>query len=79
VKKATVTDGATLNPVHVVHPNAVYSLATARAALNLKENTLPREVKPGRLRVASRAGRYLILGKWLLEWIEGADGRRKNR
>jgi hypothetical protein len=35
---------------------------------------LPREIRLGRLRTSKRAGKYLILGGWLLQWI--ADGER---
>jgi hypothetical protein len=30
-------------------------------------------VREGRLRIARRAGRYYILGRWLLEWLEGGE------
>jgi hypothetical protein len=43
----------------------------------LAKNCLPREIRLGRLRVAKRAGKYMILGKWLLEWIEGGELSRR--
>jgi hypothetical protein len=30
------------------------------------------------LRIAKRAGKYYILGKWLIEWIEGGEVRRRS-
>jgi hypothetical protein len=64
--------------VPVIHRNAVYDLDQARNTLRLAKATLGREIRLGRLRVAKRAGRYLILGKWLLEWIiAGEVGRDK--
>jgi hypothetical protein len=62
---------------HVIHRHAVYSLETARAALGLAKATLKREIRIGRLRVARRAGKYFILGAWLLEWLETGEIPRK--
>lgn len=59
--------------VHVIKSTAVYTLETARAALGLARACLPREIKLGRLRVARRGGKYMILGSWLLSWIEGGE------
>jgi hypothetical protein len=61
---------------HVIDPNAVYEMPHARAALRLAKGTLSREIKLGRLRSAKRAGKVLILGAWLLEWIAGGEVRR---
>jgi hypothetical protein len=63
--------------VPVIRPNAVYSLELARHTLLLAKNCLPREIRLGRLRVAKRAGKYLILGKWLLEWIAAGEVTRR--
>jgi hypothetical protein len=57
-------------PIHVVDPRAVYSRDQAREALGLRENSLGREIRAGRLRVAKRCGRYFILGSWILDWLE---------
>jgi hypothetical protein len=63
----------------IINPTAVYTIATARAALGLAENTLPRECRLGRLRCSKRAGKILILGAWLLQWIEGGEVKRRHR
>ena len=62
---------------HVIAPTAVYSVVEAQAALRLKESTIRREVREGRLRVSKRAGKYLLLGEWLIEWVRGGEVRRK--
>jgi hypothetical protein len=62
---------------HVIEPTAVYSVAEAVAALRLRQSTIRRELREGRLRVAKRAGRYYLLGKWLLAWIEGGEVCRR--
>jgi hypothetical protein len=63
--------------LQVIHPTSVYSLEAAREALGLARATLGREIRLGRLRVSKRAGRYFILGAWLLEWLEAGEVRRK--
>jgi hypothetical protein len=62
--------------IHVIEPNAIYTLASARAALGLTKTTLGREVRLGRLRAARRGGKYFILGAWLLEWLEAGEVHR---
>jgi hypothetical protein len=61
---------------HIIHPRAVYSLAAAQLALGLPKTTLGREVRLGRLRVAKRAGRYFVLGEWLLQWLLEGEASR---
>jgi hypothetical protein len=63
--------------VHVIDPNAAYTLETARAALGLPATCLRREVRLGRLRVSKRSGRYYILGEWILEWIREGEIKRR--
>jgi hypothetical protein len=63
--------------VHVIDPNGVYFWDVARQLLRFKESTIRREVREGRLRVSKRAGRYFILGRWLIEWIEKGEVQRK--
>jgi hypothetical protein len=63
--------------VHVIHPAAVYTMDDARRVLRLRQSTIRREVREGRLRIACRAGRRYLLGEWLLQWIrEGELPRR---
>jgi hypothetical protein len=62
---------------HTILPTAVYDLEAARIALGLTKTTLNRELRLGRLRVAKRAGKYFVLGEWLLEWLRTGEVRRK--
>lgn len=59
--------------IHTINPTAVYSRDTARRILGLRKSTISREIRERRLRVSMRAGRYFILGKWILEWIEAGE------
>jgi hypothetical protein len=63
--------------VHVIAPTGVYFVEDAKRILRLKESTIRREVREGRLRISKRAGRYFILGAWLLAWIRGGEVRRR--
>jgi hypothetical protein len=64
---------------HVIHPRAVYTVASLQAALGLTRTTVAREVRLGRLRVSRRSGRYFIIGRWALQWLEEGEVRRKDR
>jgi hypothetical protein len=64
---------------HVVNPDAVYTLASAAAALGLAKECLPREVRLGRLEARKRAGRYWLLGRWLIRWLETGQPHRSWR
>jgi len=64
--------------IPTIRPTAVFGLEQARAALGLAKNCLPREIRLGRLRVSKRAGRYLILGEWILEWIRSGEVSRQS-
>jgi hypothetical protein len=61
--------------VHVVHPTAVYGVDDAIRMFRLRKSTIRREIREGRLRVSKRAGRYFLLGLWLIEWIEAGELR----
>ena len=58
---------------HTINATAVYDLEAARLALELTKTTLSRELRLRRLRCAKRAGRYFILGEWLLEWLREGE------
>jgi hypothetical protein len=69
-----------LSQPHVIEPSAVYTVESLRAALGLPKSTVGREVRLGRLRVTKRAGKYFILGSWVLEWLEkGELGHNRKR
>jgi hypothetical protein len=62
-----------MNAPHVIHPNAVYDREAVVITLGFPKTILLREIGLGRLRCAKRAGKYFILGQWLLDWIEAAE------
>jgi excisionase family DNA binding protein len=64
---------------HLIEPTAVYSVAEAQAVLRLKNSTIRRELREGRLRVSKRAGRHYLLGEWLLEWLRGGEIKRRRQ
>ena len=64
-------------PPHVINDNAGYTVSQAGKLLGLPKSCLPREVRLCRLRVSKRAGRYFVLGKWLLEWLEAGERRKE--
>jgi hypothetical protein len=70
------TDSQPTPPPHTISPHAVYSIAAAQVALGLARETLPREIRLGRLQARQRGGRYLILGQWLLDWISTGRAHR---
>jgi hypothetical protein len=70
---------STTNVPPVIELNAVFTRDSLRAALGLREYTLKREIREGRLRFSKRAGRHFILGRWVLEWLETGEVRRRKR
>jgi hypothetical protein len=59
--------------VHVILPGAIYFVDDAQRLLRLRSSTIRREVRERRLRISKRAGRYFILGEWLLAWIKAGE------
>jgi hypothetical protein len=59
-----------------IDPRAVFTVAQAQTLLGLRQNSLPREIRAGRLRCAKRCGRHFILGAWLIEWLEQGEMHR---
>lgn len=72
----TIDEPTKVQDVHTIQETAVYSRESARRTLGLRKSTISREIRERRLRVSKRAGRYFILGKWLLEWIEDGEQTR---
>jgi hypothetical protein len=56
-------------------PTACYDLQQAAYLLGVTQSTLPREISLGRLRHARRAGKVLLLGQWLIDWLENGAER----
>jgi hypothetical protein len=57
--------------VAIIDPHAVYSLTGLQTALRLRKNSLPREIKGKRLVAHRRCGRWWLIGKDVLAWLEG--------
>jgi hypothetical protein len=60
----------------IIAPTGVYSVAQVRSMLGLRQSSLRREIKQGRLAVNKRCGKYFFLGEQLLEWLRGGEIRR---
>jgi hypothetical protein len=56
-----------------IDPNAVWSLDAFLEDFDVRRSTVRREVKYKRLRVSRRAGKYYLLGRWILEWLEAGE------
>jgi hypothetical protein len=54
----------------------VYTVPAATSALGLARECLPREIRLGRLEARKRGGRYFLLGRWLLHWLETGQAHR---
>jgi len=63
--------------IPIIHPRAIYSIASMTATLSLKPGTVPREIRLHRLRCAKRAGRIFITGQWILQWIQEGERIRQ--
>jgi hypothetical protein len=66
-------------PNLIIRTNAIYTLEGLRSSLGLPKSTLSREIRLARLRVTKRAGRYFLLGKWIIQWLEEGEVRRNDR
>jgi hypothetical protein len=64
------------NKCRTIRVGDVYSVPELAELLSVKPNTLPREIRLRRLRAAKRAGRYFILGAWVLEWLRAGEIRK---
>lgn len=62
---------------HVIDLYGVYSVEDAIKIFRLKKSTIRREIREGRLRVSKRAGRYFILGEWIIEWLRSGELPRR--
>jgi hypothetical protein len=75
-------EGPHLPPVSVIHATSVFTKPQLRRALGLAKTTLDAEISAGRLKVSRRAGRYCLLGQWVLDWLGPGElhpGRRRKR
>jgi hypothetical protein len=63
--------------VRVIDVNGVYFADDVRRIFGLKNSSLRREIRLGRLRVARRCGRYVFLGEWLIQWVRDGEVARR--
>jgi hypothetical protein len=57
--------------------STLYLVDEIRDIMRWRKSTLRRELREGRLRVSKRAGRYYVLGEWLLEYIKAGEIKRE--
>jgi hypothetical protein len=63
--------------VHELHDHNVYFLEDVEKIFRLPRSGIAREIRLGRLRVSRRGGRYVFLGIWLRQWLEGGELHRE--
>jgi hypothetical protein len=56
-----------------IRPDGVYLPTQIRVALGLKSSSLRTEWRHGRLRVIRRCGKNYLLGRDVLEWLNGGE------
>lgn len=76
IKKLADAAPAVVQPVTIT-PTMVFTVRQLQSLLGLRASTVRREVRLGRLRVAKRAGRYFVLGEWVLDWLRGGEVSRR--
>jgi hypothetical protein len=72
-KAAASPPSADPPPPVIIDPNGVYRPDWLWRVLGMARTTFSTEVRRRRLRVARRAGRYYLLGSWVLEWIAAGE------
>jgi hypothetical protein len=75
MRKLLKQDAPALPTVHAIDAAGVYFPDSLQAIFRLRKSTIRREWKAGRLRISKRAGRYYVLGEWLIEWLRGGEIR----
>lgn len=75
----TVPDPPAIPQPVVIQPTGVYTVAQVRAMLGLRQSSLRREIREGRLAVNRRCGKYFFLGEQLLEWLRAGEVRRQRQ
>jgi hypothetical protein len=66
-------------PHAVIEPNGLYLLADVVAATKAKRSAVRAAIAAGQLRAGVVAGRYIILGSAILEWVRNAPAPRARR
>jgi hypothetical protein len=53
-----------------IHPDTIYTEGSVATALDIPLATLARARRSGRLRHTRQGRRVLLLGRWLLDWLQ---------
>jgi hypothetical protein len=61
----------------IIDPNAVYTEGDISLGLDLPTATIRRARREGRLRYTREGPRVLILGRWLLDWLDAGAARQE--
>jgi hypothetical protein len=77
-KPATAETAALLAIPHI-HPDMVFTRESFLRTFGLRQSSLRREVREGRLKVQKRCGKYFILGSEVLNWLRGGDYRSREQ
>jgi len=62
-----------------VERDGLYSVESLTKALQLRKYTVRRECKHGRMRYAVCAGRIVIRGTWVFEWVDACERTRRRQ
>jgi hypothetical protein len=65
--------------VHEIRAGNIYTTDSFRRVFGLRQSSLRREVREGRLKVYKRCGKYFILGDQVLAWLQGGELQRRGR
>ena len=55
----------------VIRPTEVFDKAGLLQTVGIRESTVRREIRLGRLKAYRRGGRYFFLGNDVLDWLRG--------
>lgn len=66
-------------PVLVIPADAVFRLDSLTQLLGLPPTALKRAAREGHLRVSRRCGWYWTTGRWVHEWLERGERKRRLR
>jgi hypothetical protein len=75
-KQTLKSETETPLPPAIIAETGVYSAARVREMFGLRQTSLRREIREGRLAVVKRCGRYFFLGEQLLAWLRAGERRR---
>lgn len=57
--------------MRIVDPHAIFTVAELRELFGLRDGSIPREIRKGRLKAHRVCGRYFITGPDVMRWVRG--------